>query len=227
MQAKELIQSIVINEETVFLLKQLEKYFTDPVLMKPKELNLQLQLQIIDLINSMVPDSAIIKKVLALLDNTMSHLRRGRKPVLFILRDLKEELSEIYHITEKRIIRLIDNADLEKGLEYCRQEIKELKRKMLKAENQKCSYHENLEHLKKLLQIEVDCNNQIVKEKPVDMTRLLKPHKTKVKKLTFGLNHSKAQQLEKILNALCVHIDLLDNQSEVKDVMEVFNPFCS
>jgi hypothetical protein len=199
-QASALKQAITIAKETDFFLAELaEKYF-DQVLMKSLKTLPTVNLQIIDVINSMVPDSALIQKMLVASSKAIGELRAEKKPSLFILQDLNESLLEIYNSLEELLMKYLTRLNDDVRYEYATQTIRELNEKCRLAKQNKYDLVSHVETIKDILQQELDLIKSITK--PVDLTQLLKQKPVEEKKFNFGYSKSTTKPIEDIVQAL-------------------------
>lgn len=164
-------KAIVIAEETDFFLGQLANKYFDQVLMKSLKTLPTVNLQIIDVINSMVPDSALIQKMLAASSKAIGELRAEKKPALFILQDLNESLLEIYNSLEELLMKHFVRLNDDVRYEYATHTIRELKAKCLSAKQNKYDLVSHIETIKDILLQELDLIKSITK--PVDLSMLL------------------------------------------------------
>lgn len=220
-QAKELRQSIMINNESDFYFRELVNKYFDPVLKKSIKSLPTIDFQLINLINSMVPDSYTIHKMLTLCANTIGSLTNGRKPYLFITTDLKDGLLELFEITEAKLYNQLRRLDDNAIYEYTSDQISELKRKSIEAKKNITGYHPHIELLTELLETQFNLIKTTVS--PVNIESLLKAIPEEEKLFSFGYKKSTEKPLESIITSLILNpeIELLDSKTTKDDLMKV------
>lgn len=218
-QASALKQAIIIAEETDFFLAELADKYFDQVLMKSLKTLPTVNLQIIDVINSMVPDSALIQKMLAASSKVIGELRAEKKPALFILHDLNESLLEIYSSLEELLMKHLTRLNDDVRYEYATQTIRELRAKCLTAKHNKYDLVSHVETIKDILQQELDWIKSITK--PVDLTQLLKQKPVEEKKFNFGYSKSTTKPIADIVQSLILNreIEFLDYRTSPEDLV--------
>lgn len=212
-------KAIIIAEEADFFLAELADKYFDQVLMKSLKTLPTVNLQIIDVINSMMPDSALIQKMLAVSSKAIGELRADKKPALFILQDLNESLVEIYNSLEELLMRYLTRLNDDVRYEYATHTIRELKAKCLLAKRNKYDLVSHIETIKDILQQELDLIKSITK--PVDLPQLLKQKPVEEKKFNFGYSKSTKKPIEDIVQALILNreIDFLDYRTSSVDLV--------
>ena len=170
-QSFALKQAIIIAEETDFFLSELENKYFDQILFKSLKALPTVNLQIIDVINSMVPDSLTIKKLLNASAKAISEINKGNKPFLFILLDFNESLLEIYNSSEEGLMKHFCRLNAEVINEYATQTIHELREKTFDAQRNKYDLDSHLQELSEILKGEFDLLKSI--SKPIDFSMLL------------------------------------------------------
>jgi len=220
-QAKELRQSIMINNESDFYFRELVNKYFDPVLMKSIKSLPTIEFQLINLINSMVPDSSTIHKMLTLCSNTIGSLANGRKPYLFVTTDLKDGLLELFDITEAKLYYQLRRLDDNAVYEYTSNQISELKRKSLEAKKNNTGYHPHIDLLTELLVTQFNLIKTAVS--PVNIEKLLKTKPIKEKLFSFGYKNSSVTPLESTISRLILNpeIELLDDKTTGEDLIKL------
>jgi len=212
-------KAIIIAEEADFFLAELADKYFDQVLMKSLKSLPTVNLQIIDVINSMVPDSALIQKLLAASSKAIGELRADKKPALFILLDLNESLLKIYNSLEELLMKHFARLNDDVRYEYATHAIRELNEKCRLAKQNKYDLVSHIETIKDILQQELDWIKSITK--PVDLTQLLKQKPVEEKKFNFGYSKSTTKPIEDIVQALVLNreIDFLDYRTSLGDLV--------
>ena len=220
-QAKELRQSIMINNESDFYFRELVNRYFDPVLKKSLKSLPTVEFQLISLINSMVPDSITIQKMLSMCANATASLGQGRVPYLFIINDLREGLLELFDITEEKLNRHLGRFDDNIVYEYTSDQISELKRKSIEAKKNITGYHPHIDILTELLETQFNLIKTTVT--PVNIESLLKTIPEEEKLFSFGYKKSTEKPLESIITSLILNpeIELLDGKTTKEDLMKV------
>ncbi|MBL7969669.1 MAG: hypothetical protein JNK09_21895 [Prolixibacteraceae bacterium] len=218
-QSSALKQAIIIAEETDFFLAELADKYFDQVLMKSLKTLPTVNLQIIDVINSMVPDSVLIQKMLAASSKAIGELSAEKKPALFILQDLNESLLEIYNSLEELLMKYLARLNDDVRYEYATHTIRGLNEKCRLAKQNKYDLVSHIETIKDILQQELHLVKSITK--PVDLTQLLKQKPVEEKKFNFGYSKSTTKPIEDIVQALVLNreIDFLDYRTSPKDLV--------
>ena len=182
-QSKILKQTIIANVESEFLFRQLEEKYLDPVLSKSLKSIFTLKLIIIDIINSMVPDSTTIQRMLIASSKMIGELSKRQKPSIFILKDLQKELLELFDVTERRLDEHMSNLNDATVYEYTKTALRELKTKCRETKELKTDTSEKISQLQKLLSDEFALIKSV--SKPVDIEKLLKQKPIEKKEVQF------------------------------------------
>lgn len=215
-------KAIRLNNWIDYCLETLEKIQTDPVHSSPKEKELELTLQIIDLITSMVPSSELIEKVLETLSNTVQPLRHGRKPIYFIIEDLKDDLSELYNSASAELKQLFEANSTDVNVQFASCQYRDLEYKQQTAKRQRRKLHSYFDDLKDLFKIELNYLDTINKQTSPNIDDLLHEQSAgNIKALSFGFKSDDTTELSSIIQALCVSIDFLDNRTTVKEFVAI------
>ena len=220
-QSIALKQAIIIAEETDFFLSELENKYFDQILLKSFNTLPTVNLQIIDVINSMVPDSLTIKKLLNASAKAISEIKNGNKPFLFILLDINESLLEIYNSSEEGLMKHFCRLNAEVISEYATQTIHELREKTFDAQRNKYDLDSHLQKLNEILKGEFELLKSI--SKPVDFTQLLNQKPAVKKKFNFGYRKSTSKPIDDIVQALIrnFEIEFLDYRTSSKDLVDL------
>ena len=216
---EEMRKAIVQNEMIVFFLEELGRIHKNPI--DHTLGNLLLDLQITDLITSMVPEPELIDQLLEAFSKTTSQLKHGRTPVLFIIDDLKDSLREIYNETEANLKQLFDKhpADIKGHFAAC--QVRDMHLKELTTKRNGGDLHECFVDLKKLFQIELEYVQTLQSYNPVNVDHLLKEPETQYKKkLSFGYIKSSGN-LAPYIQALNIKIDFLDNRTIKENFIKI------
>jgi len=210
----------MINNESDFYFRELVDRYFDPVLKKSLQSLPTVEFQLINLINSMVPDSSTIHKMLTLCSNTIGSLTNGRKPYLFVTTDLKDGLLELFDITEAKLYYQLRRLKEDIVYEYTLDQISELKRKSLEAKKNNTGYHPHIDLLTELLETHFNLIKATVS--PINIEKLLKPKPVKNKSLTFGYKGLDKEKLRILCSTLTVKVRLINEaHCQIDDFVEV------
>lgn len=216
---EELRKAIVLNEMIVFFLEELYRIHNNPI--DHTLDNLFLDLQITDLVTSMVPEPELIDQLLEAFSKTTSKTKHGRTPVLFIVEDLKDSLREIYNQAEGNLKQLFDKHPAEIKGHFAACQVRDMHHKELTAKRNGGDLHECFVDLKQLFQIELEFVQSLQSYNPINVNHLLKEPETQYKKkLSFGYKKS-SDILDPIIHALNIKIDFLDNRTTEKDFIRI------
>lgn len=220
-QSFTLKQAIIIAEETDFFLSELETKYFDQILLKSFKSLPTINLQIIDVINSMVPDSLTIRKLLNASAKAISEINNGNKPLLFILLDFNENLLEIYNSSEEGLMKHLSRFNGDIINEYTSRTIWELKDKKIAAQRYRYDLDAHFQRLRDILEGDLELIKSIAK--PVNLTRLLKQKPLVEKKFNFGYNKPTEKPLELIITSLILNpeIELLDDKTTGEDLIKL------
>ncbi len=217
---EELKQAIVLNEMIVFFLEELERIHINPIDQTFNDFFLDLQ--ITDLITSMIPEPDLMDQLVEVFSKTMSQLKRGRKPVLFIIDDLKDSLLDIYNQAADNLQQLFDLHPAEIKGHFASCQVRDMQHKELTASRNGSELHKYFEDLKDLFKIELEFVQSLQNINPINVDHLLHTPEVLVKeKFSFKYQKSDSKILEQIINELCLKIDFLDNKTTVKDFIRI------
>lgn len=216
---EELKQAIVLNEMIVFFLEEMERIHRSPI---DKTFDdLLLDLQITDLITSMIPEPDLMDQLITAFSQTTTHLKKGRKPVLFIIDDLKDAFNEIYNQAANNLQQLFESHPAEVRGHFASCQVRDMQHKELTAKRNGRPLHEYFDDLKQLFNIELDFVQTLQNNNPVNIDHLLQePDVLSRKKLSFGFKKT-PELLAPIIQALNVHIDFLDNRTTQADFIKI------
>jgi len=215
----ELKQVIFLNEMIVFLLQELLRMHENPI--DPAFNNLLLDLQITDLITSMVPEPDLIDQILEAFSQTTSQSMNGRKPQLFIINDLKDSLDIIFDQAAYNMQRLFENQPNEKKGQFVTCQIRDLKLKKHNANRNEYTLHRYFADLMELFTIELSCVESLRYYNHIDIVQILQePESQYEKKLSFGYKKSPGF-LNLYIQKLVLEIDFLDNRTTVEDFVRI------
>lgn len=212
-------KAIVIAEKTDFFLEDLASKYFDQVLLKSLKALPTINLQIIDVINSMVPDSLTIQKMLEASAKTIGELGAGKKPTIFILQDLCEKLLALYKLSEEALSQYLNRFNDDIRYEYASHAIRELNGKFRFAQSNKYDLDFHFQSLKEILQQELEIIKSIAR--PVDISKLLKQKPVVPKTFNFGYNKSTTKPIDDIVQALILNreIEFLDYRTAPEDLI--------
>jgi len=216
---EELKKSILLNEMVVSFMDELYRVHKNPI--DHTLDNLFLDLQITDLVTSMVPEPELMDQLLEAFSKTTSKTKHGRTPVLFIVEDLKDSLRKIYNVAEGNLKQLFDNHPAEIKGHFAACQVRDMQHKELTTKRNGGDLHECFVDLKKLFQIELDFVQSLQSYNPVNVDHLLKEPETQYrKKLSFGFIKSSGN-LAPYIQALNVKIDFLDNRTTKENFIKI------
>lgn len=172
-QSKALKQAVLVADKTDFLIEELVEKYYDEVLHKSIKSIPLVELQIVDLINSMVPDSGTIQKILNACAKAIGELRAGAKPGLFVLWDLQEVLLELFDSSENRLLDYFQKYNRSVLNEYTYQSILELKMRHHHAKKNGQDLVAQFDALSDLLKDEMEQVSQYAN--PIDLAIFLDP----------------------------------------------------
>lgn len=216
---EELRKAIVLNEMVVSYLEELYRIHKNPI--DHTLDNLFLDLQITDLITSMVPEPELMDQLLEAFSKTTSQSKHGRMPVLFIVEDLKDSLREIYNQAEGNLKQLFNNHPAEIKGHFASCQVRDMQHKELTTKRNGGDLHECFSDLKQLFQIELEFVQSLQSYNPVNIDHLLKEPETQYKKkLSFGTKKA-PDILVPIIQALNLGIDFLDNRTTREDFIRI------
>lgn len=200
-----------INEEFNFYQQEMLQTNENPLLLKPDECSILVSCQIIDLINYMIPNPEIVGDLLKILSESTTHLRSGRKPLLFITEDLKDQLINLFEKALNNFEKLLDQHPESHKAEYVICQEKRLALKALKAQRQKTELHVCFKHLKDFLQIEIKTISSLKNCESINFNELLNPPVSlEPAKPSFGFDPKQKEKFGKLIQRLCSEIRLLD-----------------
>ena len=215
----ELKQVILLYEMIVFLLEELLRMHENPI--DPAFNNLLLDLQITDLITSMVPEPDLIDQILEAFSLTTSQSMNGRKPQLFIINDLKDSLDNIYNQAANNMQRLFKSQPDEKIGHFVICQIRDMQYKKANAIRNKYTLHQYFEDLIALFTFEKNCLDSLRNYNQIDIVQILQePESQYEKKLSFGYKKSPGF-LNPYIHKLVLEIDFLDNRTTVEDFVRI------
>jgi len=222
-QSKMLKQTIIVNNEADFLFRQLTEKYLDPVLSKSVKSIFTLELQIINIINSMVPDSVTIQRMLLASSKMIGELNNTQKPSIFILKDLQKELLELFDVTEKRLEDHINRLNDDTIYEYTKTTLRKLIQRCRESKKSDGDLLDRIKQLKTYLSEELDLIKSIAK--PVDIAKLLKQKPFEKKKFSFGYKKIGNKPLETVIRALVLNseIGLLDDRTRSEDLVALLS----
>jgi hypothetical protein len=173
----------------------------------------------------MVPDSEIIGDMLKILSETTTHLHTGRKPILFIIDDLKVQLINLFDKAYINFEKLLQQHPESCKAEYLICQERYLSGKELNAKRSKSELDEHFYYLKELFKLELstiyslnNCETNILKK------LLLPPQKLEPARPSFGLDPKQAEKLGKIIHRLCAEVRLVDPYyNTANDLIKVFS----
>lgn len=220
-QQKILKQALVVELDLCTYLDKLLNQYWDPWLKKILAPPLQVGSKIIESINSMVPDSETIVRMIQLNADFIGDLRKEGKPPVFISRDLHEGLLELFDLTERRCEEHISRLDDSTIYEYTKFTIRELRSKCQEYKKTDDSVTSKLENFQQLIQREFEMIKTVAK--PINLEKLLKKGPPKPKAFTFGYKKSTPRYLETIVKALVEspRIKMLDERTDSQDLIEL------
>jgi len=220
-QYKALKQAVIIADKTDFLMEELVEKYYDEVLHKSIKSIPLVELQIVDLINSMVPDSGTIQKMLNACAKAIGEQLAGIKPALFILWDLKEILAELFEASDQRLRTVFKRTDDHVLHEYSVTELRDLREKARRSENEDFDLVKQIKLLSDLLDAEMKYLQNTTKR--VDVDKLLKQVVAPSPKFTFGYKKSDTEIIAAKIKQLVLdpEIDLLKSDTKVEDLVEL------
>ena len=176
---------------------------------------------IIESINSMVPDSETIVRMIQMNADFIGDLRNEVKPPVFISRDLHEGLLELFDLTEQRCEEHLSRLDDNTIYEYTKHTLRELRSKCQEYKQLDGCVTTKLEIFQQLIQREFEMIKTVAK--PINLEKLLKKGPPKPKAFTFGYKKSTPRYLETIVNALVEspRIRMLDERTDSQDLIEL------
>ncbi len=200
-----------INEEFNFFQQEMIRINKNQALVKPQDCTLLITLQIISLINCMFPDPETVNQLVNIFSESTSHLRHGRKPVLFVVEDLKVQLNDLFDKTISRFEDLLDSHPQSQKTEYLIDQQKNLLKNELRAKRSGIQLHKYFEHLKGLFELELKTIDQLNHCKSADVKKiLLPPEKIDAAHSSFGFNKKYLDRLSHVVEALCFKVRLVD-----------------